>query len=396
MSQHSNRTDLLPDELIVEILTLLTVKSILRLKCVSKSWNALISNPKFVKFHLQRSTRNKQLLLTLIASSSYVHCGVVTFPIRSLLENISTTLCYEPMNYTNDCSRVIGSCNGLLCLLGFSNTIGPSSIWIQFWNPATGILSEKFKSINHPRHYRYERLRCTFGYDNLSHTYKVVAVTSMEVKVFSLSDNIWKHLESLPVFPIDYDFVLNACFANDGVYLNNAVNWLAFKNNTERIHYLNGVHVEKLVVISMDLGTETYRQLLLPKGFDKMTAVVAPIISVLMDCLCFSYHLMGTHLVIWKMTEFGNEQSWTQFIRIRFQDLQVEEEFGDSIYHRLFLIPLFLSENGDTLILASNIEEQAIIYHLRDNRVRRTKVTNDVMWLISKDYVESLVPISGT
>ncbi|KAI5440943.1 hypothetical protein KIW84_010421 [Lathyrus oleraceus] len=52
-----------PDELIAEVLSLLKVKSLLRLKCVSKSWNKLISDPFFVKIHFHKSSLNTDLTL---------------------------------------------------------------------------------------------------------------------------------------------------------------------------------------------------------------------------------------------------------------------------------------------------------------------------------------------
>src|ERR1044072_877739 len=55
----------LPDNLIVEALSWLPVKSLTRFRCVCKSWNALItSNPTFIHLHLQRSAlQNPQILL---------------------------------------------------------------------------------------------------------------------------------------------------------------------------------------------------------------------------------------------------------------------------------------------------------------------------------------------
>ncbi|XP_014502889.1 F-box/kelch-repeat protein At3g23880-like [Vigna radiata var. radiata] len=44
-----------PDDLIIEILSWLPLKSVMRFKCVSKSWNSLIIDPYFVKLHRKRS-----------------------------------------------------------------------------------------------------------------------------------------------------------------------------------------------------------------------------------------------------------------------------------------------------------------------------------------------------
>jgi len=62
------------------------------------------------------------------------------------------------------------------------------------------------------------------------------------------------------------------------------------------------------VIISLDLGTETYKQFQTPRDVDEVLDV-GPTIAVLMDCLCFSHNLKNTHFVIWQMTEFGVEFS---------------------------------------------------------------------------------------
>ncbi|KAG5001241.1 hypothetical protein JHK87_022313 [Glycine soja] len=49
-------------DLIVEILLRLPIKSLLRFKCVCKSWLSFISNPHFVKSHLVVAPTNQTLL----------------------------------------------------------------------------------------------------------------------------------------------------------------------------------------------------------------------------------------------------------------------------------------------------------------------------------------------
>jgi hypothetical protein len=63
---------------------------------------------------------------------------------------------------------------------------------------------------------------------------------------------------------------------DDGEHLSGTVNWLAEDKS------------EQLVIVSLDLSTETYKQFLLPPGFDDVL-FVQPILRVLMDCLCFSH-----------------------------------------------------------------------------------------------------------
>jgi len=150
--------------------------------------------------------------------------------------------------------------------------------------------------------------------------------------------------------------------------LSGTINWISF--------YPKDVTVEKFVIISLDLATETYRKLLPTSGaVNLVSPYIKPTIAVLMDRLCSSHHLNETHLVIWQMMEFGVEQSWTQFLKISFQNLQVDK-FVDSKY---YLFPFCLSENGETLVFASYARQKAILYNLKTNRVKGA-IGSAIMW----------------
>ncbi|KAM0867685.1 hypothetical protein ACQ4PT_041827 [Festuca glaucescens] len=62
------QTTVLPEELVLEILIRLPVKSLRRFKCVSKAWRTEISDPSFIRSHLQFSAsrweQNPSLLIT--------------------------------------------------------------------------------------------------------------------------------------------------------------------------------------------------------------------------------------------------------------------------------------------------------------------------------------------
>ncbi|MCH86246.1 F-box protein [Trifolium medium] len=111
--------EFIPDELITEVLSFLPVKSLMRLKCLNKSWKTLISDPAFIKLHLKRSARNKHLaLFSRIQQTSY-NFRVAPFPLHRLLENTSGTITvpYFPINKDRVCLNVVGSYNGLFCLV---------------------------------------------------------------------------------------------------------------------------------------------------------------------------------------------------------------------------------------------------------------------------------------
>ena len=91
------------------------------------------------------------------------------------------------------------------------------------------------------------------------------------------------------------------------------------------------------------------------------------------------------------------EESWTQFLKVSFFNLQLDYESREleiGYTPELIMYPLCLSENGDVVVFGMNIKDEAIVYNWRDNRVKRIKSTNEVLWFNAKGYVESLVSTS--
>ncbi|XP_004517219.1 F-box/kelch-repeat protein At3g06240-like [Cicer arietinum] len=377
----------IPNHLSIEVLSFLPVKSLMRMSCLSKFFNSLFTDPLFIKLHLHRSARKPHLALVTFNIET-----VVPFPVPQLLSNPPITLTDDPCYLTADrvfipedfiIRQVVGSCNGLICLL--STATEYRYLWLRFWNPSTRTISKQLGSIRFSHHvlYRLRPYKFSFGYDNSTASYKVVSLIArtcsiIGVQIFSLGDNVWRDISNFPGYPLQ---LLNHRHkVNGGVYLSGTINWLSAS-------YYPVKSVDQYMIVSLDLGTETYKQMQLPSGFDEIPRV-DPTIGVLMDCLCFSYDFKQTHFVIWWMKEFGVEESWTQFLRVSYENLQIDYNFG---VQRLYLVPLHLSENGDTLILASDLEDQTILYNIRENSVKRTRITNRMCWYSTKDYVDSLV-----
>lgn len=85
------------DDLISEIYSVLPVKTIMRFRCVSKSCNVCGSNDEYE-----------------------MDCGAIPYSIHSLIDNPTMTLDVDPYYMVKDkeYSRILGSCNGLICLGG--------------------------------------------------------------------------------------------------------------------------------------------------------------------------------------------------------------------------------------------------------------------------------------
>jgi F-box interacting protein len=390
LAQPSSPRVILPDDLIIEVLSFLTVKLLMRFRCVCKSWNSLISNPSFIKIHQNKSERNKQIIRIERDFSRIVSkCLIVnSLPVRGLVENPLITLVDEPYCglKEEDSIIVVGSCNGLVCLLGYYKL----EYWFYFYNPATRKVSDKLGSFT----WTYGS-NIAFGFDNSTDTYKVVKFNQMSrvVKVFSLGDNIWRSIQSFPEFCLTPSHLQ---YHSDGVgvYFSSTLNWLVIQNDITYDNDSNYLNFKNYMIISLNLGTETYTQLLPPQGSDEVL-LNEPSLCVLMDCLCFCYHSFykGTaNFYIWKMKNFGVEKSWIQILKISHHNLQI---FKTS--YMSSLLPLCYSENGDTLILETPILRQLILYNWRTNKVERviSTTTKRKRWVFHNNYVESLVSTNG-
>jgi len=188
------------DDLIVEVLPFLPVKSLLRFRCVSKSWKTLISDPTFVKLHLQKSQSqklNSSLFtiftgFTLFTGKEHLNddeleeeYSVVRYPIDRIFENLSFTCFHDSQSHHLNIkefrkgSFIVGSCNGLILLAD-----ADLKHWLRVWNPATRTVSENFG-------YSDQDFLYAFVCDNSTGTYKVVAYcndgeTTSEVRVLNL------------------------------------------------------------------------------------------------------------------------------------------------------------------------------------------------------------------
>jgi len=386
-SKQSPPSATLPDEVFTEILSRLPVKSLIQMKSLCKSWKTLISNPSFIKIHLNQSLSSQNPYSYLLHFNiSTDKCIFIPFPVNHLLENHNITIRKYPyyrLKDDKDCCAVVGSCNGLVCLNGSTYDEDKAVMWLRLWNPATRTISDKLGFL-----YASDRIwrfwDFVFGYDNSTNTYKVVAFdydgVDGEVKVFSFGDNVWRNIQNLPVAARRLTFLDSRI--HGGVHFSSTVNWVTTVSNDNY----------QVLIFSLDLGTETYTQLLPPPGYEKVAHVV-PSVCVLMNSFCFYHDYEGTYFVIWKMEEFGNEKSWSQIFNFSYQNLGMNYKFELGRLP-LKLKPLYLSENHETVVLANILQNRAILYNWRTNRAKKTRINREIGWFSMNDYVESLVSTS--
>lgn len=172
-SDLSSHHGCLPEDMVVnEILPKLPVQSLLRFKRVSKKWFDLIANDsRFVSAHLRHHSNATQLSIILARYSSSRRSRYRTYRTRSLLLVDEPNVVESDMSYIPtrpDCTgehRIVGSSNGLVCVVNFYDTI--------LWNPAT----REWRNVPEaPFPPFVTEVGWGFGFDQKSKNYKVIRI----------------------------------------------------------------------------------------------------------------------------------------------------------------------------------------------------------------------------
>nr|KAJ0199013.1 hypothetical protein LSAT_V11C600318720 [Lactuca sativa] len=331
--QHLATVRNFPDDILLNIFIQSSAKQLAQMRCLSKSWNAILSEPSFIKSHLHRSIQNNKndgILLFFSKLFSFDSKPFTTRPYRSpnleLANFIKLPLKPQPENSR---SKVIGSVNGLICFKYGSNhkpkhmlcERDPDSYFIYgsdhgsediyIWNPSLSALIT-LPPYSMPSHSIQKFFR--FGFDPKTDDYKVVKITRrllispnaiaymewLPVETYSMRKGSWKFItQSVPSHVQNiYDF-------DD----------LCVDGHAGHLHWHGGYYLGELVsktILAFDLGAETLSEITLPDSVNGDNVNnVSTIIGVLAGKLCvISKTLPDYDCVVWVMDEYGVPKSW--------------------------------------------------------------------------------------
>lgn len=296
----------IPDELVVDILIRLPVKSLARFKCVSKPWLFVISNPAFIKVHLKSSfnIKNSKYLLKhhLFCISTFPRHHFRDFPLHLLMggaqDDDLATANYSVSN-SNLPMRIMGSCNGIIC-------IAINELQLFMWNPIL-----RNSKLLPPLH-RPSALCCYvkdgFGYEQTTDDYKVVTIFycmgdsgPYEVQIYSRRANSWKRIE---------DFNYGNPLDQSAKYARGYFHWLIDSNGCPEI-------------VTLNLATERFAKMGGPNPdaviescstweYDDLCASL----GLFSDTLCLLYDDHETKMDLWVMEEYGNRDSWVRLFTL--------------------------------------------------------------------------------
>ncbi|PQP94593.1 S locus F-box protein with the low allelic sequence polymorphism 1-S4 [Prunus yedoensis var. nudiflora] len=263
------------------ILPRLPSKSLMRFKCVRKSWYTLINNPTFVENHLSNSMHNK--LSTCVLFSRFVQSDTnsdekelafsflylrndyddAEHNVNFVVEDIKFSLSSGRFIGLEDVESpsILGHCNGIVCL-------SPCSDNLVLCNPAI----KEIKLL--PKSGLPDWWGCAvgFGYDPKCKDYKVSRIASYQaeidglippprVEIYTVSTDSWREIKNnsleteATVFFPDYF----------QMYFQGICYWVGYEQPKQSMEYED--EEQKPMVIFFDTGDEIFHHILLPDSF---------------------------------------------------------------------------------------------------------------------------------
>ncbi|KAH7844339.1 hypothetical protein Vadar_026970 [Vaccinium darrowii] len=342
-------------ELVIEILLRLPVKTLIRFRCVCKSWCTMIYEPQFVKKHLSRATKDGDITHWRVIIRYRYH-DLKSCSLHSIFHEPyeCPVDLYYPFKTLQRGVGIVGSCNGLVCIYYYEKSVDN----FYLWNPSTReshILPYYGDGANFGFSYG-------FGYDSFNDDYKVIRVAyakgSLEVKVYSLKIDSWRRIEGFPSNLIMFQPM------ESSKHVNGSIHWVG-----------TNLCDNSWVILAFDLGEETYKEIPKP-NHGKEFALVS--VMALRGCLCvvceyaFSFD-------VWVMNEYGRKESWIKLVSMPY--LADPRPIRRSI-------PLWYMKDGGILV---NLNGVFVLYDLVNHTLKHPFIYGIRDFQQAEIYVESLV-----
>ncbi|KAI8556201.1 hypothetical protein RHMOL_Rhmol05G0233800 [Rhododendron molle] len=372
----------LPCEIIVEILSRLPVKSLLRLRCVFKSWRSLISNRKFAKTHVSLASMNTDYSNhRLILSSLNPPSDVKSCSLYSILNEKSDSAVQLdcPLKAPDLQVKIWGCCDGLVCI--------GTEREVLIWNPSTG----KYKGLPNVEMWYccYGKFaEYAFGYDECIDDYKVVGFffdnhtsgSNPIVTVCTLRSDSWRRIGDFPRgVPEDPSWA----------FVNRALHWV----------HSSSIGKSNDIIVSPDLGKETYGEVSEPEYRDGYFYEIS--LRVLNGCLSILCNYYDVCFDVWVTKEYGIRDSWTMLVVIPYV---VHPPPSDCPYSTPLCVledgevlpdmdcpystPLCVLENSEVLL---DMVTQLVRFNPKDGTFSYPLIYNCSARLRAYPYIESLV-----
>ncbi|KAJ9174391.1 hypothetical protein P3X46_013038 [Hevea brasiliensis] len=370
-------SDHLPQELLAEVLSRLPVKSLLKCRCVSKTWYSLIADPSFIAQHLKKTAaRNSGLLFFSYSTRELVwpfkeNVRYLLYPDESFPANPVEELdC--PFKGIKRFVNIVGSCNGVFCLS--DDVYGKYAEKAFLWNPSV----RKIVDIPCPNFtftsYGPYIPSLGFGFDSTTDDYKLVRIVYSHfifdeirpfVEIYSLRSRGWRKVKK------DLKYFITA--RSTSAFLNGACHWVATKRG-------NGPGVRD-VIVSFSLGEEVFGEMEVPDCLVKKYHYMDVAVFDGSLLLVASFKLTGEGcFTVWMMKEYGIPGSWTKLFNIS---------------HLKWIRKLVAFRKSGKVLLAKSFGD-LVFYDPKTEEIFDTKIWGNAHSFYLDTFVESLVLLDET
>lgn len=321
-----------PEEVILQILARLPIKSLFRFRCVCKFWDRLPGNKYFIQLYNQVSSANPMMLVEILKSFYTQSSYICVDSLRGVSE--------FSLEFLKDRVKVRASCNGLLCCASV-----PNKGLYYVCNPMTRdyILLPRTRERPMTRfHPDDEATLVGLGFDASSTKFSVVLAgfyrpfgrrpfDSFICLVFDSETNTWRR--SITSRTEEFTHMNK----NQVVYSNGSLHWLTYSC---------------LYILVLDLDHDIWRKISLP---DRVVAGTGTRLHLLeLDGSVSVIQISDSWMTIWVLKDYNGEE-WFETDRISLRCIK-------GLVHSVFPI----SQTGECVFLAT--QRQILEYH-RKSRV---------------------------
>lgn len=375
----------IPPEVITDILSRLPVKSLLRFRCVSKSFKTLIDSPKFIQAHLKQQELKPNSDLKLILKAHNKADNLFSLDFTSFASTQMPKELEHPLKHLYGPTQVLGSCRGLVLI---SNNMNDNGVW----NPSTKVFRKlPFCKMNPPskppsgRGPGLAQICGGFGYDKCNDDYKVVTIAQRyhpdaepslvsKTMVYSLKLGWWKKVQDCPYWLLKEE---------NGTCAGGALHWIVTKEPT--------AWWSPLILVGLNLGNGSFQEVSFPENLGKPFQLN---LAALGECLyLLSGHITCTnaknhvldHIDIWMMKDYGVKLSWVKMFSV--EQLEGRQHFS-------CLRPIAYSVTGKDVLLQMD-NRKFLWYSLEKKSLKHAKISGGLDTFESFVSLGSLIPLYG-
>ncbi|KAL4575334.1 hypothetical protein LXL04_022176 [Taraxacum kok-saghyz] len=367
----------LPCEVLLEIFVRLLAKQLAQMRCVCKSWNALLSESSFIKSHLHHSLHNKDEILLFFRMR---HGSFIAHPSSSPDLELANFIKF-PWNaeFEYAIGIIIGSVNGLVSIYqrSYLNYV------VFIWNPSLSVslTLPPYSSPSPASRELYDTFG--FGYDPKTDDYKVVKITrlseppnmALQAGVYSMRKGSWESISQTFSSHVTRLTAESQFFPHgrDG-----HICWIGSVNANRKLG----------TIVSFDVGEETFTEIpLMDNSMLQYHVYRDNGLGVLAGKLCvisiIKYDRCDCE--VWVMDKYGVAESWVkQYVFPLLDHLIFSYGFTS---RNEFLFQYFLI---DRVVMYNPVASKNKIFKIITGQGHRSPV------IISKviEYMDSLVWIT--